>query len=81
MRWYEEQVLRYNLSMETIAPMVRGRDLLALGMMPGPEMGGLLQRLYEAQLDGVFTDLDTGVRLAQTWLGEGANGDGDNQRG
>lgn len=36
------------------APLLMGRDLLALEMKPGPEMGKLLKLAYEAQLDGVF---------------------------
>lgn len=67
-RWYEEQAAAYNLSLETVAPILRGRDLIALGMKPGPEMGKLLERLYEAQLDGLFKDLDGGTSLARAWL-------------
>ena len=47
-------------------PILQGRDLIARGMAPGPEMGRLLQRAYESQLDGVFTDHDS----AMQWLTE-----------
>ena len=33
-------------------PLVRGRDLMAWGVVPGPEMGALLGELYDAQLEG-----------------------------
>ena len=33
-------------------PLVQGRDLIALGVEPGPRMGRILKALYEAQLDG-----------------------------
>jgi len=33
-------------------PLIRGRDLLARGFTPGPEMGKLLDELYDAQLEG-----------------------------
>jgi len=33
-------------------PKIRGRDLLALGIPPGPPMGKLLAELYDAQLEG-----------------------------
>jgi tRNA nucleotidyltransferase (CCA-adding enzyme) len=72
--WYEAQAAAYNLSLETVAPILRGRDLIALGMKPGPAMGNLLERLYEAQLDGLFRDLDGGVALARNWLNEPAKG-------
>lgn len=32
-------------------PLVRGRDLLALGFQPGPAMGALLRQLYDLQLE------------------------------
>ena len=33
-------------------PKIHGRDLLALGIPPGPKMGTLLRKLYDAQLEG-----------------------------
>ena len=45
-------------------PIVMGRHLLAAGMKPGPEMGKALAALYDAQLDGKFFDLESGL----TWL-------------
>lgn len=47
------------------APLVRGRDLLALGLPPGPEMGRLLAALYERQLDGEITTLEEGLAHAR----------------
>lgn len=35
---------------------IRGADLLALGMPPGPEVGRRLEEAYEAQLNGMFHD-------------------------
>ncbi|RME82523.1 MAG: HD domain-containing protein [Zetaproteobacteria bacterium] len=37
-------------------PIVRGRLLLALGVPPGPKMGEIIRKAYEAQLDGAFAD-------------------------
>ncbi|HEX5475202.1 MAG TPA: hypothetical protein VFX12_11110 [Vicinamibacterales bacterium] len=34
------------------APLVRGRDLLALGVAPGPAVGDVLREVYERQLEG-----------------------------
>lgn len=34
-----------------VEPLLRGRDLLALGVPPGPGMGDLLRRAYEFQLE------------------------------
>jgi tRNA nucleotidyltransferase (CCA-adding enzyme) len=33
-------------------PILRGRDLLAVGMLPGPALGRVLRAVYERQLDG-----------------------------
>ncbi len=45
-------------------PILLGRHLLALGLQPGPDMGALLKRAFEAQLDGAFSDLDG----ARAWV-------------
>ena len=34
------------------APILHGRDLLAIGMVPGPALGRVLRAVYEKQLDG-----------------------------
>ena len=37
-------------------PILLGRHLVALGIQPGPHFGKILDRAYEAQLDGAFAD-------------------------
>lgn len=44
--------------------VVRGEHVLALGVAPGKRVGELLLAAYEAQLDGEFNDVASGV----TWL-------------
>lgn len=46
------------------SPILRGRDLVALGVAEGPQLGAILRRAYDAQLDGAFAD-PHGARL---WL-------------
>jgi poly(A) polymerase len=36
-------------------PLLRGRDLLGLGFVPGPQLGEILTAVGEAQLDGTLT--------------------------
>jgi tRNA nucleotidyltransferase (CCA-adding enzyme) len=36
-------------------PLLKGRDVIALGVAPGPEVGRVLQAVYERQLDGAIT--------------------------
>lgn len=45
-------------------PLIQGRNLIALGFKPGPTFGPILDRAFEAQLDGEFTD----AAGAQVWL-------------
>jgi tRNA nucleotidyltransferase (CCA-adding enzyme) len=42
-------------------PIVMGRDLLKAGIRPGPEMGRILSKLYELQLDGAFDNVEDGL--------------------
>jgi poly(A) polymerase len=39
-------------------PLIRGRDLIALGHRPGPALGALLRRLYDIQLEEDITSPD-----------------------
>ena len=45
-------------------PMLQGRDLIALGLAPGREMGLILKTAFEAQLDGEFLTQEE----AAAWL-------------
>lgn len=47
-------------------PLIRGRDLLALGILPGPRVGQLLAAVGEAQLEGTLTTRDE----ALAWVRE-----------
>jgi tRNA nucleotidyltransferase (CCA-adding enzyme) len=40
------------------APILQGRHLLPLGVPPGKRMGTILDKAYEAQLEGIFGDLE-----------------------
>ena len=37
-------------------PLVRGDDLIALGMKPGPQFGEILEAVETRQLEGALTD-------------------------
>jgi tRNA nucleotidyltransferase/poly(A) polymerase len=43
---------RYAAEPALPAPLVGGRDLIALGYAPGPAFGGILRSLYDRQLEG-----------------------------
>lgn len=41
-------------------PLLLGRHMIELDVKPGPHFGRILDRCYEAQLDGAFTDVESG---------------------
>jgi poly(A) polymerase len=47
------------------APMVTGKVLMEWGMRPGPKMGKLLKKLYDAQLEGEIATLAEAKRLVE----------------
>lgn len=59
---------RLNIQFDMPKPIVMGRHLIAQGMKPGVEMGKLLKLLFEAQLNGEFDDVDSGIELAHKSL-------------
>ena len=52
-------------------PALRGRDLQALGVSPGPAMGRMLARLRAARLDGEARRREDEVRLVRAWQSAG----------
>ncbi len=64
-RWLFKRFEELAVNRETIKPVVMGRDLLELGVPPGPDMGRLLKKLYKAQLDGLFETKAQGLEKAR----------------
>jgi tRNA nucleotidyltransferase (CCA-adding enzyme) len=46
-------------------PILQGRHLLPLGVPPGQRLGAILDKAYEAQLEGVFANLAGALEWAQ----------------
>lgn len=57
-------------SRERPKPLVTGRMLIGLGLEPGKAMGALLQRAYEAQLDGDFDSEEQARAWARAHAGD-----------
>lgn len=55
---------------EALQPFVMGRHLIEIGIPPGIEMGRMLKKIYEAQLEGKFNTSEEGIEYArgQGWL-------------
>jgi tRNA nucleotidyltransferase/poly(A) polymerase len=64
-RWLLKKFEELNISKETIKPLIMGRDLINLGVSPGPPMGKLLKTLYQMQLDNEFETKDKGLEKAK----------------
>lgn len=58
MDWFLERARALGVEHQPPAPLLLGRHVLALGIRPGPQVGELLQAVYELQLDGQVTTLD-----------------------
>ncbi len=63
--WFVARAQALGVQHAPPAPLLRGRDLLALGMSPGPAMGQVLRAVYEQQLDGTIVTLDEAVASAR----------------
>lgn len=63
--WFVSRAEALGVQHEPPAPLLRGRDLLALGMSPGPAMGEVLRGVYEQQLDGLVTTHEDAVAAAR----------------
>jgi tRNA nucleotidyltransferase (CCA-adding enzyme) len=70
MEWFLDKVRALDVAERPPEALLRGRDVLELGLPPGPEVGRIVKAVYERQLDGVVTTHDQAVdearRLLQT---------------
>lgn len=62
--WFIERARVLGVEHEPSEPLLQGRHLLEAGVEPGPEMGRLLKRVYELQLDGEVTTRDQALSAA-----------------
>ena len=62
-----------------VEPLLGGRDLIALGMTPGPQMGDLLREVEDLRREGEFDDREGAIAWLQRersqWFGGGAPAD------
>jgi tRNA nucleotidyltransferase (CCA-adding enzyme) len=62
-----ERVERYLSEWWSVAPLLRGTDLLELGVPSGPAVGDALRALRQARLDGLTRDRHDEEQLARQW--------------
>ncbi len=64
-RWLLKKFKELNVTKETIQPLIMGRDLIKMGIAPGPKMGKILKELYQLQLDNEFENKRQGLGVAK----------------
>jgi poly(A) polymerase len=73
---YESLMARYRIAQEETVrpePLITGRDLIAMGLEPGPHFGPILDAVYDAQLEGEVTNREEALARARE-AAEEANG-------
>ena len=68
MDWVLRRAQELYVAQRAPEPILKGRDLLALGLAPGPEIGRILKAVYERQLDGAVTTIDEAQAEARRML-------------
>ena len=63
-----EQLRRYLETWCSVRPELRGEDILALGVPPGPAVGQALRRLRAARLDGLARSREDEIALVRSEL-------------
>lgn len=71
MEWFFDKVRQLDVAEKPPEPLLRGRDVLALGLSPGPEVGRVVKAVYERQLDGAVSTHEQAVEEARRVLERG----------
>jgi tRNA nucleotidyltransferase (CCA-adding enzyme) len=71
MEWFIAEVRRLSVERTGPAPLLLGRDILALGVKPGPVVGKVLGEVYEQQLDSRVQTREDALALARRLLSPG----------
>ena len=68
MEWFRDKVRDLAVEKKPPAPLLRGRDVVALGVPPGPAVGRIVEAVYERQLDGVIVTAEEAKEEARRLL-------------
>ena len=63
--WFRTRARELGVEHTAPEPILKGRHLLAIGVVPGPRMGEILRAVYEQQLDGGVHTVEDGLSLAR----------------
>ncbi|MFY9556931.1 MAG: HD domain-containing protein [Blastocatellia bacterium] len=62
--WFIRRARALGVDHGPLPPLLQGRHLLEAGFEPGPQMGRVLRRVYELQMDGEVTNLADALAAA-----------------
>lgn len=65
MEWFIEEARKLAVERKAPSPFLLGRDILALGLSPGPRVGLVLAEVYEQQLDSKVRNREEALTMAQ----------------
>jgi tRNA nucleotidyltransferase (CCA-adding enzyme) len=68
MEWFIEEVKSLKVERSGPKPFLQGRDMIDLGMKPGPDIGRLLAEVFEQQLDSKIANRDEALAAARTLI-------------
>ncbi len=75
--WLMERARELDVRNRAPKPLVMGRHLIAMGLKPGPAFKAILDRCYQAQLDGAFADEAGGLAFCRGMLKKRPRGTGE----
>jgi tRNA nucleotidyltransferase (CCA-adding enzyme) len=75
MEWFLSRVRELDVAQKPPEPLLKGRDVLALGLAPGPAVGRVVKEVYERQLDGAVTTHEQAVEEARRVIDTSLRGD------
>ena len=65
MNWFLDRANVLGVEHQPPKPVLLGRHLVQMGLEPGPKIGRILKMVYERQLDGSVTSLQTALSAAR----------------
>ena len=71
MDWFLDRVRELEVAVRPPEPILRGRDVVALGVPPGPAVGRIVKAVYERQLDGLVGTLEDALGEARKLIAGG----------
>ncbi|HZE71189.1 MAG TPA: HD domain-containing protein, partial [Pyrinomonadaceae bacterium] len=66
--WFIDRARQLAVEQRAPAPLLMGRHLLEMGLLPGPRVGQITQAVYELQLDGRVRTLEEAQDVARDLL-------------